>query len=206
VQRSYLKYTELVKDGKDLLVVDFSALELRITNLTSMTQGLPDTQPLQLAIKGKLDRAIPMDVQIRMPYNANSLTVTGRTEGTSNFATLNKTVLPAIGLQFRSGRLDGLRFDMRGTPSTLRGSLTMLYHDLDVELHKENTENAKTLSWAANDMLRNTHPTPNGNTVVGEIYTERVPYKGLGNYLWKGVESGVVNSLNPFGKRRVVRR
>jgi len=41
--------------------------------------------------------------------------------------------------------------------------------------------------------------------VVGQIQVERVPYKGLGNYLWKGVESGLINSLSPFGKHRVVK-
>jgi hypothetical protein len=146
-----------------------------------------------------------VDVQIRMPYNSSTFTVTGRTEGTSNFANLNKTVLPAIGLQFKSGRLDGLRFDIRGTPASLSGSLTMLYHDLDVELHKENQEKAKTLSWAANALLKKSNPKPNGNIIVGEIQTERVYYKGLGNFLWKGVQSGIVNSLNPFGKRRIVK-
>jgi hypothetical protein len=41
--------------------------------------------------------------------------------------------------------------------------------------------------------------------VVGLIEAERIPYKGLGNFIWKGVQSGLVNSLNPVGKRRVVR-
>lgn len=205
VSRAYLAYTELVEDGKDPLVVDFSDLELRITNLTSMTEGLPDSQPLELELIGKLDRAIPVDVQIRMPYNSSTFTVTGRTEGTSNFANLNKTVLPAIGLQFKSGSLDGLRFDMRGTPTSLAGNLTLRYHDLDLELFKDNKEQAKTLSWAANTLLKSSNPKPNGNIIVGEIRTERVPYKGLGNYLWKGVQSGIINSLNPLGKRRIVK-
>ena len=205
VRNAYLKYTELVEDGKDPLVVDFSDLELKINNLTSMTEGLPDTRPLELELAGKLDRAIPIDVQIRMPYNSPTFTVTGKTEGTSNFASLNKTVLPAVGLQFKTGRLDGLRFDMRGTPASLSGSLTMRYHDLDVELHKQNQEKAKTLSWAANALLKKSNPKPNGNIIVGEIQTERVYYKGLGNFLWKGVQSGIVNSLNPFGKRRIVK-
>jgi len=205
VRNSYLEYIELAEAGKDPLVLDFTNLGLTITNLTSITGGLPDTQPLQLQMTGSLDGAIPIDVEISLPYNANTFRAIGRTEGTSDFASLNKTVLPAVGLQFKSGRLDGLRFDIYGTPWSLGGNLTLLYHNLEVELHKENQKKRKTLSWAANALLKKSNPKPNGNTVVGKIQVERVPYKGLGNYLWKGVESGLINSLSPFGKHRVVK-
>jgi hypothetical protein len=97
-------------------------------------------------------------------------------------------------------------FDMWGTPRSLRGNLTLLYHNLDVALYKDNHEKRKTLSWAANLLLKKSNPKPNGNTIVSEIYTERTPYKGLANYLWKGLESGIINSLNPFGKHKVVRK
>ena len=206
VQNSYLKYSELSQEGKDPLVVDFSNLELRVANLTSMTEGLPDSEPLEIEIKARLDGSIPVDVRVELPYNSNTFTVKGRTEGTSNFTALNKTVLPAIGLQFTSGRLNGLYFDMRGTPWSLHGNLTLLYEDLKVELHKDDQQKRKTLSWAANTLLKKSNPKPNGHLVVGEIHTERVPYKGLGNYIWKGVQSGITNSLNPFGKHKVVKK
>jgi hypothetical protein len=206
VRDSYLEYIELSEAGKDPLVLDFSDLNINLTNLTSITEGLPDSQPLELEVKGKLDGAIPVDVKIRLPYNTNTFTASGHTEGTSDFSSLNKTVLPAVGLQFKTGRLDGLRFDIRGTPWSLGGNLTLLYHNLEVELHGENQEKRKTLSWAANALLKKSNPKPNGHTVVGEIQVDRIPYKGLGNYLWKGVESGLINSLNPLGKHKVVRK
>ena len=28
---------------------------------------------------------------------------------------------------------------------------------------------------------------------------ERTPYKGLGNYLWKTIESGIINTVSPVG-------
>jgi hypothetical protein len=95
---------------------------------------------------------------------------------------------------------------MWGNPWTLNGNLTLLYHNLDVALYKEHHKKRKTLSWAANVLLKKSNPKPNGRTVVSEIHTERVPYKGLANYLWKGLESGIINSLNPFGKHKVVRK
>ena len=203
---AYLNYVEQAKVGAPPLVVDFYDLDGTITHLTTLPDSMLSSQPLVLDLKARLDREIPMAVRVELPYDSERFTVNGRTEGTSNFSSLNKTVLPAIGLQFKSGRLDGLRFDMHGNPYTMRGNLTLLYHNLEVELYRENHEKRKTLSWAANVLLKKSNPKPNGNTVVSEIYTERVSFKGFWNYLWKGLESGLINSLNPFGKHRVVRK
>jgi len=29
---------------------------------------------------------------------------------------------------------------------------------------------------------------------------DRVPYKGTGSYLWKTLQSGITNTISPFGK------
>ena len=206
VANSYMKYTELSEEGKDPLVLDFSDLKLQVGYLTSIPDSLQASKPLTLEMHGKLDRAVPLGVEIRMPYDARPFHVSGYTEGTSSFTSLNQTVLPAIGLQFTEGRLDGLRFEMTGTPRSIRGNLTLLYHELKVELHREDHSERKALSWVANAVLKSSNPRKNGHTVVGEVSFERVPYKGLGNFVWKGVQSGIVNSLNPFGKHHVVKR
>ena len=205
-KQSYMKYTELAEDGKDPLLLDFSDLQLEVTNLTSIPDSLEALRPLTLALNARLDRAIPLGIKIELPYNSSTLRASGHTEGTSSFTSLNKTVLPAIGLQFTEGRLDGLRFAMSGTPWALRGNLTLLYHDLKVELHKADHSENKTLTWAANTLLKSANPNKKGHTVVGEIAVERIPHKGLANYLWKGVQSGLINSLNPFGKHHVVKQ
>lgn len=203
---AYLNYVEQAAPGTPPLEVDFSDLDGRIEYVTSLPDSLAAPKPLVIQLNANLDQAIPIDVRVEMSYMTKRFTAKGHTEGTTDFSSLNKTVLPAIGLQFKSGRLDGLNFQMAGTPSALDGSLTLLYHNLEVELYKENHEKRKTLSWAANVLLKRSNPKPNGRTVVSEIYTERVPYKGLGNYLWKAVESGLINSLNPFGKHKVVKK
>ena len=203
---AYLKYVEQIEAGTPPLVVDFLDVDGKIENFTTLPEKqLPDT-PLTINLSARLDQAIPMAVEIEMPYDSNRFTAKGHTEGTSDFSSLNKTVLPAIGLQFESGRLDGLRFNLWGNPWTLNGNLTLLYHNLDVALYKEHHKKRKALSWVANVLLKKSNPKPNGHLVISEIHAERVPYKGLANYLWKGVESGIINSLNPFGKHKVVRK
>ncbi|MDM9631159.1 hypothetical protein [Robiginitalea aurantiaca] len=205
IKDSYLKYTEQSEGDNAPLVVDFSDLNLQLTNLTSITEGLEDSEAITMDLQAKLDKSIPIGVKIELPYHGRTFHVSGYTEGASNFSSLNNTVLPATGLKFTSGRLDGLRFDITGTPRTLTGELTLLYHGLEVELAKPDDTKRKTLSWAANTLLKSENPNKNGRIKVGEIEFERIPYKGLGNYVWKGVASGLVNSVSPVGKHKVIK-
>ena len=81
----------------------------------------------------------------------------------------------------------------------------MRYHDLTVEIDKPDHQKKKTLSWVANTVLKKSNPHHNGRLIIGEIAFDRIPYKGLGNFAWKGVQSGLVNSINPFGNHRVIK-
>jgi hypothetical protein len=205
VRNSYMIYGEQTDWSAPPLLVDFSDLSLNVRHLTTLPDSLKGPTPLEIDLTAKLDQAIPVEVHLELPYHTNTFRVRGQTDGTSSFQSLNKTVLPAVGLQFTSGRLDGLQFAMTGTPWSLRGELTLLYRNLEVAVPKDGKGNDKTLSWAANTLLKDANPNRHGHTVVGLIEAERIPYKGLGNFIWKGVQSGLVNSLNPVGKRRVVR-
>lgn len=205
VKNSSMNYAEQTELGAPPLLVDFSDLALEVRHLTTLPDSLKGPTPLEIDLAAKLDQAIPVEVHLELPYHTPTFRVRGQTDRTSSFQSLNKTVLPAVGLQFTSGRLDGLQFAMTGTPWSLHGELTLLYHDLSVSLHKDGKDDRKTLSWAANTLLKDANPNRHGHTVVGLVEAERIPYKGLGNYIWKGVQSGLVNSLNPVGKRRVVK-
>lgn len=56
------------------------------------------------------------------------------------------------------------------------------------------------MSWAANTVLRTGNPGKNGKTRVVEMSFDRVMYKGLGNFVWKTLQSGIVGSITPTGK------
>jgi hypothetical protein len=205
VKNSYLQYTEQSDYSKPPLLLDFSDLQVTLSRLTSVPDSLQTDKPLEIELSAKLDRSVPVGVKLSMPYNHHTFHLSGHTEKAASFASLNKTVLPAIGLQFTSGRLDGLNFHMTGTPYAVKGELTLRYHDLTVEIDKPDHQKRKTLSWVANTFLKKSNPHHNGRLVVGEIAFDRVMYKGLGNFAWKGVQSGLVNSINPFGKHRVIK-
>ena len=137
-----------------------------------------------------------------MPYKTDAFYVSGSTKNTADFTHLNPIIFPALGMKFENGTLDGVQFNFKGNSKESEGELTMLFEDLEVEIFKKNLSENKKVSWIANAFMKRSNPNKNGRTVTADINFERLKYKQFANYIWKSIQSGVVNSIMPFGKRR----
>ena len=58
----------------------------------------------------------------------------------------------------------------------------------------------KLLSWAANTVIHVSNPGKNNKVRIASMEFERVEYKGFGNYVWKTLLSGIMNTILPTGK------
>ena len=195
-----LKYAETIPDSDELLTVELDDLQIALYPVVSGAVAGSEADTLHIDLSTHVLNAIPIEVAVRMPYGRDALHVTGHSSGSARLHTLNRTVYPAIGMKFTGGNLTGLHFRAAGNYRHIQGELTMLYNDMEVEFLKEEGDRSKTKSMLANTAVRKSNPNRNGKTIVGVIEFDRVPYKGLGNYLWKTVQSGLVNSMNPVGK------
>jgi hypothetical protein len=78
--------------------------------------------------------------------------------------------------------------------------MKMLYHDLEAEVFKKKTaEKNDFLSWSVKNLVHKSNPGNNGEVREATMKFERVMYKGFGNFLWKTLQNGIVNSIAPFG-------
>lgn len=202
VRNSFLKYTETVPETGNLLEVDFAEFNIDMYPVVTGAAdgGLSDT--LHIGVSTNLFSALPFEVQLQMPYGHDAIHLTGRSSGSARLHTLNPTVYPAIEMRFSDGSLKGIYFTAYGNSRHMKGEFTMLYEDMSVEFLNEDGNKKTAMSLLANAVVKNSNPNRHGKTIVGLIDFERVPYKGLGNYVWKSVQSGVVNSMNPVGKRQ----
>ncbi len=199
VRNSYLKYAENVPETGGLVEVDLNDLSMALYPVVSgAAGGLSDT--LHIDLSASLLRVIPIEIQLQMPYGHDALYLKGHSSGSARLHTLNSTVYPAISMRFSEGNLNRLYFTAYGNSRHMQGALTMLYEDLAVEFLQEEGQRNKAKSLLANTLVKNSNPNRRGKTLVGVIEFDRVPYKGLGNYLWKSIQSGLVNSLSPVGK------
>lgn len=200
VRNSSLKYTENVPATGHLLEVDFADFTIDMYPVVTGAAdgGLTDT--LHIDVATTLFSALPFEVQLRMPYGHDAIHMVGRSSGSTGLHTLNQTVYPAIEMRFSEGTLKGLFFTAYGNSRHMNGEFTMLYQDMSVEFLNAEGDKKKAMSLLANTLVKSSNPNRHGKTIVGVIDFERIPYKGLGNYVWKSVQSGVVNSMNPVGK------
>lgn len=79
----------------------------------------------------------------------------------------------------------------------------MLYHGLETNILKSESDKRKSLfkSWGVNKIVHKGNPGKNNKVREVIMSFDRVEYKGLGNYLWKIIQSGLVNTIAPIGKK-----
>lgn len=202
LRHASLEYREKLQETGPELLVDFPQLRGRIVHLISGAYARDSRDTLRLDLQGTLLGTLPVEVSLQLPYASDHFHMQGLTRGSSGLHELNPSIYPAIGMRFTEGRLNGMYFHADGTSGWMGGELTMRYDDLKMAFIKEDGNRKTTLSWLANTLVRNSNPNRRGKTIIGTIEFTRVPYKGVWNYVWKGVQSGVENSLNPLGDRR----
>ncbi|MGB5172261.1 MAG: hypothetical protein WBN11_15720 [Eudoraea sp.] len=202
IQNSSLNYSEQEKAPKDLLDLHLTEINSYITNVTSLKDTTLRNKSLDIAFKTHISGEFPIETELHMPYNlaSNNFTFSGKSTKAVTFDEFNSLIFKAINIKINGGTLNGLSWKAKGTSEKMEGDFTMFYKDLEVELYREDKSANKTLSWFANTVVPKSNPGNNGKLFVATMEFERVKYKGLGNYLWKSLLSGIVNSLNPLGK------
>lgn len=204
IQNSHLNYSEQENAPKDLLDVHLANLNIDITNITSLKDTSLANKALNISIKTDLSGNFPVEANVNMPYFRSDgyFTFTGHSTKSINFDNFNSVIFKAISAKIDGGILNGMSWKAEGNSQKIHGDFTLLYKDLQVEVYKEDKSKVmKTLSWIANAVVPKSNPGNNGKVFVAAMEFERVKYKGIGNYLWKSIQSGLTNSLNPVGKQ-----
>lgn len=200
IREGYLHYGENLEHSKQSVGVDLKDLNVLAFPIVSGGFTNDKKSLLNICLSSNLLGVLPVNLDLQLPYSSDALAVQGSSSGSSALHTLNPTVYPAINMRFTGGDLTGISFSAHGNSKKLTGQLTMLYKDLEVEFLSNQAQRQRAKSFVVNALVRNSNPNKRGKTIVGVIDYERLQHKGLGNFIWKAVQSGVVNSLNPIGK------
>lgn len=194
-------YFEMVLEKRDIhLKLNLHDINADIENVYSMNTDT-DTK-LVLNYESKFMQEALLKVKLDFPYKDNKdiLYMKGSI-GSSKFRYFDSAIYPALGIKVLQGDLDGMRFNAVLGSRHAKGTMTMLYHDLEAEIFKKNSmEENRFLSWSVNRTLYNSNPVKGKPVRVALISADRTLYKGFINYIWVAVQSGIVNTLVPFGK------
>ena len=194
-----LFYEEKLKRRDITMKVRMQKLHLKVENLTSVKTYRQ--RPLKVDLFSQFMDKTKLNVHLILPLQdeLDTFQFYGDLSG-SSFSYYDDAIIPALGLKVLTGTMDGMKFEARGSSYSSKGTMTMLYSDLKTEVLKsKKNEKSGFLSWSVNSLVNKSNPGQNGQVRVGIMSFDRVLYKGMGNYLWKTLQSGIVNTIEPFG-------
>ena len=122
--------------------------------------------------------------------------------GSFKFHTLDKVLYPILGLKILSGELNKIDFKFESDDIQSKGEMTMLYKNLHASILKSNKSSENHfLSSIANGLIHKSNPNKRGKIKIVRINFKRDEFKGLGSYLWKTIQNGIINTITPVRKR-----
>ncbi len=184
-----------------MLYLSINNINAEIKNITSIKSYRE--KPLLVSLNGQLMNSADLSFNLKMPLkdSQNTFYFNG-TLGASKLELFDAALYPALGLKIFSGQLEGITFSASANSTESNGTMTMLYHDLEATVFKSNTlEKNNFLSWSVNKLVRKSNPNHKGKVKEVLLHTKRIQYKGLGNYIWKTAQSGIINTISPAGKK-----
>ena len=122
--------------------------------------------------------------------------------GSFKFHTLDKVLYPILGLKILSGELNKIDFKFESDDIQSKGEMIMLYKNLNASILKSNKSSENHfLSSIANGLIHNSNPNKRGKIKIVRMNFKRDEFKGLGSYLWKTIQNGIINTITPVRKR-----
>jgi len=201
IDNSNLKYEEREEKRVQLMTVSLNDIKAKIYNVTSIKKYRET--PLTINLESKLMNKAKMEVKLNMPLadGQNTFYFKGSLAA-SKFKYYDSVIYPALGIKITKGDLDGLTFEASADNYSSYGKMTMLYHGLGTELFKsESNDKSFFKSWGMNRIIHKGNPGKNNKVREVVMSVDRVEYKGLVNYLWKTIQSGLLNTIAPIGRK-----
>jgi hypothetical protein len=202
IEDSQLFYEEKLEKKDASMKVSLNELNINIHNVTSIKEYREES--LKIEMNSKFMNKTPLNVKMDLPLkdDQNTFFFSGKL-GASPLKYYESILVPALGIKVLNGDLKGLTFQASANNYSSKGTMTMLYSDLEAQVLKENnSEKRGFVSWSVNTLAHNSNPGHNGHEREVMMNFDRVSYKGFGNILWKTLQSGIVHTIAPFGKTK----
>jgi hypothetical protein len=205
ITNSRILYGELVAEhpvAGTILLEDFNLQSYGLTN-----QVAEDTikSVMKFNIQAKVMGEGDMDVELILPLEGNmhDFQCSG-TVGSMSLVPLNDMLQPSINMKFNGGRVNLMTFNFTANDNVSNGWMEFLYNDVDVELLKKDADKQwGFVSSLVNTVAQSDNPLEGKEMKIVEIGYERDKNKGIINYVWKTIQSGMVRTIVPTSKYQI---
>ena len=196
-----ITYSEHAEKANVSGILTFNDINATISNITNDVKYKTESTSLSLKAKGMLmgKGKIAIFLKSRV-YNVNNcFSVTGTLSGLE-LLELSTFIEKSSSIYVTSGTIDNMNFSFLADNKKASGTMTMLYHGLDIAVKNRQTGDTtalkeKIISSIANIKLKDSNPLPNKDVRIGIIDYERDPERFLFNYCAKAIMSGIKSSL-----------
>lgn len=204
VSNSVIKYGE-VAEGKEkageILLEDFNLHVYDLSNI--LTDSIVPEMHLFINAKVMGEGSLNAELVLPLTGRLHDFECSGSV-GSMKLNPLNDMLEPSINMKFNKGDLNRMTFAFSANDNISSGWMEFLYQDLDIELLKKDPDKQwGFISRMANAVALSNNPAPGKELKIVTVGYERNKYKGLINYVWKTIQSGMINTILPTKKHQI---
>ncbi len=197
-----ITYSEYNPETKMVGNVKFRKIFGSILNCTNDTLPLALNPISVLSVKAKLMNQADMFLKFNFDLNAKNEDFTCQGGVVNMQAKVVNQVLKSLEMaEIKEGFVQKFSFNMKGNQFGLKGTSTMFYSNLEVNIYKQSKETGtfkkrKLLTFIANQfMINNSNPIPKKPVRIAKINYKREPSKAFFYTIWKGLVDGIYGSV-----------
>jgi hypothetical protein len=198
IKNGMVAYTEKKGKSKQLGTASFKNINGTISNVTNLKDLISKNNLLILDVTASFMGVSQLHTQWKLPLNtSNGAFEVSGVAGGFNAPSLNSLIEPLGMASMKKGYVNKLTFNMTGTDLVSKGSATLLYEDLQVELLKGDSGDLKKkelMSLVTNALFKDSNPQ-NGVIRTEEIDYERDKTKSFFSLLWRSVFSAIKKTV-----------
>jgi hypothetical protein len=206
ITNSRLSYGELNEGAQKAWTVNLEDFKLQAYNLTTLVEEDTSLNEMHLYIQAKVMGEGEMNVEVILPLEGKYLHdfVCIGSIGKMKLAPLNDLLETAINIKFNAGQVDQMTFNFTANDHSSTGWMEFHYSGLDAEVLKKNHDPQwGFISGLANTLILSNNPPEGKALKIVSVGYERDKNKGLINYVWKTVQSGLLHTVLPTSKYQI---
>lgn len=208
VTGSKIIYGELVAGRTEPGTISLDDFNLQSYHLTNIPEQDSAENVMKLDVQAKVMGEGMLNAELLLPLEGNTREIIcSGSVGAMQLSPLNAMLEPSINMKFNAGTVTRMTFYFEGNDNVSNGWMEFLYKDIDVViLKKDEGKEWGFVSFLANKMTHSNNPPP-GKTQFKSVSIgyERDKNKGMINFIWKTIQSGMVRTILPISKYEVRR-
>lgn len=203
---SHIVYLELAENASKVGKVEFNNLQGVINNVGN-TQEWQKSKSLKANIHTMLYDKGKLNVQFEFPLSSNTFYFSGQL-GQTPMKVFNEMTIPAENVKIAEGTIQKMNFKASANSKSSSGELNLYYSDLKIAMLKKPNESGeikenKVVNFLANNLIvPKSNPNRRGKFYSATISQDRDPNKGVFNYLWKSIFSGIKDTFVKNNKEK----